>query len=61
MPRVLSIRYILASVGVFYIPGAVGEVCYPILHPFYLLDPVLSLVVTLFQDLQVSYCVFFVT
>jgi len=41
----------------FYIPGAVGEVCYPVLHPFDLVDPVLSLEVTLFQDLQVSSCV----
>jgi len=57
MPHGLSIRYILPSVGMFYIPGAVGEVCYPVLHPFDLVDPVLSLEVTLFQDLQVSSCV----
>ena len=52
-----SVFVILASVGMLYIPGAVVEVFYPILHPLDLVDPVLSLVVTLFHDLQVSSCV----
>ena len=56
MPHGLNIRYILASVCIFYIPGAVGK-CYPVLHPFDLVNPVLSLVTSLFQDLQVYSCV----
>jgi hypothetical protein len=31
--------------------------CYPVLHPFDLVKPVLSFVRSLFQDLQVSSCV----